>query len=153
MFHINSWSTLSTDMTSHCCTLLHTSTLAHYTPLTARTLNTDMTSHCSTLLHSHARHSNLRSLRHTTALARQDRQANQLASFHSQLMSLHFIVESNAWLNEADAALQRDMTTLWVICRPQHLVQPVYNLFVHYIIILNFSNQNQMKKAHFTHST
>ena len=153
MFHINKWSTLSTDMTSHCCTLLHTSALARYTPLTTRTLNTDMTSHCSTLLHSHARKSHLRSLHHTSALARQDRQANQLASFQRQLMSLHFIVESNAWLNEADAALQWDMTTLWVICQPQRLVQPVYNLFVHYIILLKFSNQNQTKKTHFTHST
>ena len=42
----------------------------------------------------------------------QDRQGNQLASCQRHLMSLHFIVESNARLNEADAALQWDMTTL-----------------------------------------
>ena len=37
--------TLNTDMTSHCSTVVHTSALARSTALTARTSNTDLSSH------------------------------------------------------------------------------------------------------------
>ena len=83
--------------------LLHTAAL--------HTLTTDMTTHWSTLLPSHFKHGNDQSLLQPAALARQqkrspftaqDRQAIQLASFQRKLMSLYFILESNARLNEAD---------------------------------------------------
>jgi hypothetical protein len=57
-FHVNSLSTLSTDMTSHCSTLLHTYALAR-----------------STLLPSHFKHGHDLSLLHTSALARQEKRS------------------------------------------------------------------------------
>ena len=50
---------------------------------------------------------------HTTALSRQDRQSNQLASFQRQVLSVHCIFESNARLNETTAlrTLRTDVTT------------------------------------------
>ena len=86
--------------------------LRHTTVL--HTLTTDRTTHCSTLLPSHFKHRNDQSLLHPAACARQqkrspftaqDRQAIQLASFQCQLMSLDFILKSNAQLNEADRTM------------------------------------------------
>ena len=86
--------------------LLHTASL--------HTLTTDMTTHWSILLPSHFKHENEQSLLQPAALAcqqkrspftAQDRQVIQLASFQRQLMSLYFILESNARLNEADCTI------------------------------------------------
>ena len=80
------------------------------------TLNTKHR-HDHSQLHSHARQSMTTVLECRTASTKwsqdektifvsfetaQDRQGNQLASFQCHVMSLHFIVESNAWFNEVD---------------------------------------------------